>query len=222
MKVDPATFASLRRVLLERRPGLDEVEAVYSHADGPPLAKDGVVRLLQYLNAHGPAGGYLPLSTGGRPVDTLDVADARSGLRATVAMPRPSSDAPDDLPLLPLRPDAVVIRKERIKSVGLPEYRLRVNMKRETPVPAGAADAEAVQAFSPLRAGAGQLTYRLKRRYSFAVLLPGDIAADEPAADEPAADAPPPAGGGGRAKKSRSKKGASAKTARTGKTVVTA
>jgi SAM-dependent methyltransferase len=167
MKIDPSTFASLRKLVAERRRDAgDEVEAVYHHS--APLGKDGVVRALQYLGRAG--GGYEAAEPGHAAAqDTLDVSDARSGLRATLDVARLLAAAPLPLPL-PLQPPPgaallAVIRKQRVGSVGVPEYRLRVNHKRETPVPPG--DAEVAEAFSPLRAGAGQLTFRLKRRYSY-------------------------------------------------------
>ncbi len=173
MKIRPDTFEKMRKVLLDRGP-LDEVELVYSisavgaeagatAAAAQPITKDGVVRVLQYLEQ----ATDLYERVGGGPSDTIDIVDAGTGLRATVGAPDAGDAAAASAPLLPLPADAAVIRKERLRSVGLPSYRMRLNLKRETPVGAGAGDRDAQQAFSPLRAGSGQLTYRLKRRYSY-------------------------------------------------------
>ena len=156
MKIDRSTFASLKQALQARQVGLDELEAMYYvENDNPPLSKDSVIRVTQYLQSQH--------ETMTVPTDMIDITDARSGIRATLDVAKLS---PTMLLLpLPAKAVATIIHKARLKTVGIPEYRIRINLKRETPIePASLA---ATEAFSALRAGSGQLTFRLKRRYSF-------------------------------------------------------
>ena len=143
-----------------------EVELIYQPGDqtsqASAVSKDAIVRVLRYLQSE--PGRYTPVGAG--PADTIDIADSASGLRATL----PASALKPKQPLLPLSdvPGLAVIRKARVNSARLADYCLRVNAKTETPVDAPPlADTAVRQAFSPLRAGSGMLSFRSKRRYSF-------------------------------------------------------
>jgi len=198
MRLDRSTYRSIVDMLSARRPGLDEVEAVYapfqpgSHPladqDGgggrggrggyrndhkrdfrapaadpstAPVTREGVLRLLEYLGA--PGSGYVAL---GAPTDTVDVSLSASGVRFTMPQGPPTTTAVPSASA----PGHSAMRKERVRpAVGVPEYRLRFNLKRETPL-IGADLAAALSdplASGPTRGPDTARTYRLKRRYSF-------------------------------------------------------
>jgi SAM-dependent methyltransferase len=149
MKVDAGVFNGIVRMFEERRPGIDEVEAVYSDHGG--LSRDVTTRLLRHLGA-----------SFGKP-RTRDVLDVQtdsgvSTLRVSVegeaAIRASLGEGKWDTPA------STVIRKARLRTVSLQDYRMRVNMKEEVPV------SDRDRTLAAMGALPGK-TFRLKRRFSF-------------------------------------------------------
>ena len=171
MRVDKSAYRSLVDMLSARRPGTDEVEAVFVASNGDDaIRRDSAKRLLGYLVD--PGNGYATVP--GSPFDTLDVSV--NGMRFTydgaalVALRAAASGGSSGPVIAPGRDGqtVTVMRKERVRpSVGLPDYRLRVNMKSEHVLEGAAA---AIALSDPLLSGPTRgeaRVYRRKLRYSF-------------------------------------------------------
>ena len=177
MRVDKATYRSLVDMLAARRPGLDEVEAVYVTPAGSEggeyaIQRDSAKRLLAYLTD--PSNGYA--ASPGSPSDTLDVS-VPGGCRYTYSGASIAAlSTPAAGPIVPGQDGqrVTVMRKERVRpSVGLPDYRLRVNMKSERTLEGmDAATALADPLLTGPTRGAARV-YRRKLRYSFEPVDPG-------------------------------------------------
>ena len=196
MNVKAAAFAGIEAMVSARRPGVDEVEVVYTppppnHAHhalpGMVIRRDGVMRLIKFLSASERASSRRTRSGKARrraavPTDTVDVSvdggvrlTLRKGPSATYGTPvtvAPSGTPPGALPGAPPGASMEVVeamRKDRVRPpVSIPEYRMRFNMKSELP-PSEAEVRAAVAALAlPARTGERRV-YRMKRRYSFAL-----------------------------------------------------
>lgn len=163
MRLDKSTFQSIAAMFTHRRSGIDEIEALVMDAS-TTLTRDTVMRVIRHYTAALPARS--------RSVsDVLDMqVDAAGGvgggvLRISVAGRAAIERTLEDAVWRPA--STVAIRKARVRpSVTLQEYRLRVNMKEEVPVPP--AQLASLLATVPTMMGK---TFRLKRRFSF--VLPG-------------------------------------------------
>lgn len=152
---------SIATALESHVPGRDEVEGVCTSE----ISRDTVQRVLSYLIE--PANGFKAVP--GFPQQTVDVSIQESihgpAIRYTLkapfvghAIPKKGNKGLID-----------VIRKERIgKAIEIPEFCIRFNVKRETPL-----DKESDSTFShplvagPTRGPGTPRTYRHKKRWSF-------------------------------------------------------
>ena len=162
-----------------RRPRPDRKAPQQQQQQESVISRDAALRLLAFLSGGG-GGSYAPATPDGGL--SLDVSSASSPVRYTLRVP---SAAPGLSRAAVPSPDedegTVALKKERVRpAVGIPEYRMRFNMKSEVAVPvqeALSSGTDAATLLGPCRGGhGGARTYRSKKRYSFVPV--GDNAGD--------------------------------------------
>lgn len=162
MRLDKSAFQSMAAMFANHRPGLDEIEATVMDA-ASDINRDTVMRVIQH---------YVSAATAKKPTveDVLDVQiDTAGGVAGAVTRVSVHSIEAIKSVLKSVsfvdRTDVTAMRKSRVRpSVNLHDYRMRVNMKEEIPI-------QAPQLQHLLRAIPTTMgkTFRLKRRYSFAL-----------------------------------------------------
>ena len=169
LTLDKSTYASMVAMFRAKRGPNDEVEAVFS--DSRDLSRTTVLRLLMYMRRSFPGARSVDVS------NTLDVSRSRGAHGGGMAIVRTTVQG-DAAILAALEdgkwdtPATIVIIKDRVRpAVTVRDYRLRLNLKEETPM----SNDERASELRGLSMVPGK-TFRLKRRFGF--LVEGDFRVD--------------------------------------------